>query len=309
MASEISTGGRHGASAQDQQDAREARHLQISALRRVGIAQLAAAAVPSPMADADLLACFVLGTDKPELKLRELRGESFTAKQAAQFRELLAARATRIPLQHLTGQAFFRYLTLKVGPGVFSPRPETEGVVQVGLDFLAAQQLAHPRCVDLCSGSGAIAAALATEAAGSEVWAVELSDDAIGYTRANCEPVGVTVLHQDASKLPAELEGTMDLVVSNPPYIPPNAVPREPEVREHDPQMALYGLGEDGLQIPRAIAAQARRLLRPGGMFVMEHAEVQEHSAAQLLREAGFASVTGHLDLSGRPRSTSGIAS
>ncbi|WP_313812195.1 peptide chain release factor N(5)-glutamine methyltransferase [Glutamicibacter sp.] len=300
MAPDISTVG--GAPSQG------ASAFQIAALRRAGIAQLAAASVPSPMADVDLLACFVLGIERAELKLRELRGESFSAFEAAKFNDLLAARATRIPLQHLTGQGYFRYLTLKVGPGVFSPRPETESVVQVGLDFLAEQRLENPRCVDLCSGSGAIAAALATEAKNSTVWAVELSDDAIGYTRANCEPLGVKVLHQDAADLPAALEGTMDLVVSNPPYIPPNAVPREPEVREHDPQMALYGLGEDGLQIPRAITAQAMRLLRPGGLFVMEHAEVQEHSAAQLLRDAGFISIAGHQDLTGRARSTSGMA-
>nr|WP_306462544.1 peptide chain release factor N(5)-glutamine methyltransferase [Glutamicibacter soli] len=268
--------------------------------------QLAAAGVPSPAVDADLLACHVLGIERSELKLRELRGDSFSEPQFTQYAALLERRAARIPLQHLTGEGHFRYLTLKVGPGVFSPRPETETVVQLGLDFLAEQGLAAPRCADLCSGSGAIAAALASEVPQASVWAVELSEDAIGYTRANCEPLGVTVLHRDASALPAPLHGSMDLVISNPPYIPPNAVPREPEVRDHDPQMALYGLGEDGLQIPRAIAAEALRLLRPGRLFVMEHAEVQQDSAAQLLREAGFTAVAGHPDLSGRPRSTSG---
>ncbi|MER8026239.1 peptide chain release factor N(5)-glutamine methyltransferase [Glutamicibacter protophormiae] len=281
---------------------------ELSAVRRAALAQLAAAGVPSPAADADLLACHVLRVERSELKLRELRGESFSEPQYALYASLLERRAARIPLQHLTGEGHFRYLTLKVGPGVFSPRPETETVVQLGLDFLAEQGLAAARCVDLCSGSGAIAAALASEAPQAAVWAVELSDDAIGYTRANCEPLGVTVLHRDASALPPELHGTMDLVVSNPPYIPPNAVPREPEVRDHDPQMALYGLGEDGLQIPRAVAAEALRLLRPGGLFVMEHAEVQQESAAQLLCETGFTSVAGHPDLSGRPRSTSGRA-
>ena len=281
---------------------------ELSAVRRQAIAALADAGVPSPGVDADLLLCHVLGIDRAQLKLRELRGDGLQPAHREQFTELVAARRTRIPLQHLTGVAYFRYLELKVGPGVFTPRPETETVVQLGLDFLAAHGIGSPRCIDLCSGSGAIAAALASEVPAAGVWAVELSEDAIGYTRANCEPHGVTVLHQDATQLPAQLDGTMDLVISNPPYIPPNAVPREVEVREHDPEMALYGLGEDGLQVPRAVTAQALKLLRPGGWYVMEHAEVQRESAAAMLREAGFTQVAGHQDLTGRARATSGYA-
>ncbi|GAA3297621.1 peptide chain release factor N(5)-glutamine methyltransferase [Glutamicibacter nicotianae] len=281
---------------------------ELSAVRRQAIAALADAGVPSPGVDADLLLCHVLGIDRAQLKLRELRGDGLQPAHREQFTALVAARRTRIPLQHLTGVAYFRYLELKVGPGVFTPRPETETVVQLGLDFLAAQGIGSPRCIDLCSGSGAIAAALASEVPAASVWAVELSDDAIGYTRANCEPHGVTVLHQDATQVPAQLDATMDLVISNPPYIPPNAVPREVEVREHDPEMALYGLGEDGLQVPRAVTAQALKLLRPGGWYVMEHAEVQRESAAAMLREAGFTQVAGHQDLTGRARATSGYA-
>lgn len=281
---------------------------ELSAVRRQAIAALADAGVPSPGVDADLLLCHVLGIDRAQLKLRELRGDGLGPEHREQFTALVAARRTRIPLQHLTGVAYFRYLELKVGPGVFTPRPETETVVQLGLDFLAAHGIGSPRCIDLCSGSGAIAAALASEVPTASVWAVELSDDAIGYTRTNCEPHGVTVLHRDATQVPSQLEGTMDLVISNPPYIPPNAVPREVEVREHDPEMALYGLGEDGLQVPRAVTAQALKLLRPGGWYVMEHAEVQRESAAAMLREAGFTQVAGHQDLTGRARATSGYA-
>jgi len=281
---------------------------ELSAVRRQAIAALANAGVPSPGVDADLLLCHVLGISRSELKLRELRGDGFEGAQREQFTALVAARRTRIPLQHLTGVAHFRYLELKVGPGVFTPRPETETVVQLGLDFVSAQGLQAPNCIDLCSGSGAIAAALASELPQSTVWAVELSDEAIGYTRANCLPHQVTVLHRDATSLPGEFDGTMDLVISNPPYIPPNAIPREAEVRDHDPEMALYGLGEDGLQIPRAISAQAMKLLRPGGYFVMEHAEVQQESAAAMLRNAGFERVAGHEDLTGRARATSGYA-
>ncbi|QDY64933.1 peptide chain release factor N(5)-glutamine methyltransferase [Glutamicibacter halophytocola] len=281
---------------------------ELSAVRQAAIAALASAGVPSPGADADLLLCHVLGISRSELKLRELRGDVFQGDQREQFTALVAARRTRIPLQHLTGVAHFRYLELKVGPGVFTPRPETETVVQLGLDFVAAHRIDAPSCIDLCSGSGAIAAALASELPGSRVWAVELSAEAIGYTRANCLPHQVTVLHQDATSLPGEFDASMDLVISNPPYIPPNAIPREAEVRDHDPDMALYGLGEDGLQIPRAISAQAMKLLRPGGYFVMEHAEVQQDSAAAMLREAGFERVAGHKDLTGRARATSGYA-
>ena len=281
---------------------------ELTAVRRQAIAALADAGVPSPGVDVDLLLCHVLGIDRSELKLRELRGEGLDPGSREQFTALVAARRTRIPLQHLTGVAYFRYLELKVGPGVFTPRPETETVVQLGLDFLAGQGIGTPRCIDLCSGSGAIAASVASEVPAASVWAVELSDDAIGYTRANCEPHRVTVLHQDATQVPGELEGTMDLVISNPPYIPPNAVPREVEVREHDPEMALYGLGEDGLDIPRAITAQAMKLLRPGGYYVMEHAEVQRETAAAMLRAAGFTQVAGHEDLTGRARATSGYA-
>ncbi|MGP9031619.1 peptide chain release factor N(5)-glutamine methyltransferase [Glutamicibacter mysorens] len=281
---------------------------ELSAVRRQAIAALADAGVPSPGVDADLLLCHVLGIDRAQLKLRELRGDGLQPAHREQFTELVAARRTRIPLQHLTGVAYFRYLELKVGPGVFTPRPETETVVQLGLDFLAAHGIGSPRCIDLCSGSGAIAAALASEVPTASVWAVELSEDAIGYTRANCEPHGVTVLHRDATQVPAQLDATMDLVISNPPYIPPNALPREVEVREHDPEMALYGLGEDGLQVPRAVTAQALKLLRPGGWYVMEHAEVQRESAAAMLREAGFTQVAGHQDLTGRARATSGYA-
>lgn len=269
---------------------------------------LAAAGVPSPRVDAELLLAHVAGTDRSGIQLGELLGRELTGTQGARFDQLLARRAARTPLQHLTGVAHFRHLDLTVGPGVFIPRPETETVVQIGLDFLGRKQ--GVRLVDLCSGSGAIAAALATEVPGSTVWAVELSDEAIGYTRTNCEPHGITVLHADAGALPADLglDGDIDLVISNPPYIPPNAIPREIEARDHDPQMALYGLGDDGLQVPRAVAAQALRLLKPAGLFVMEHAEVQQESAARLLTQTGFTAVRGHLDLNGRPRATSGVA-
>ena len=236
-------------------------------------ATLAAAGVPSPAVDAELLAAHVLNTSRGRLKSLQMMGESFSVADDAAYGRLVARRATRVPLQHLTGVAYFRYLELAVGPGVFVPRPETETVVQIAVDF--ARELPAPRLVDLGTGSGAIAGSLAHELAGAEVHAVELSDLAFPYAQRNLAPLGVHLIQGDMRDAFAELDGTCDVVVSNPPYIPANAVPREPEARDHDPQMALYGGGEDGMVMPRAAERSAARLLRPGGLFVMEHAEVQ----------------------------------
>lgn len=269
-------------------------------------ARLAAAGVPSPEVDAALLAAHVLGISRGRLASLRMMGEPMPPEAAAGFERALAARATRVPLQHLTGVAHFRYLELKVGPGVFVPRPETETVVQLAIDF--AGKLHHPRLVDLGTGSGAIAGSLAHELPGAEVHAVELSDDAYPYALANLAPLGVHLVHGDMREALAELDGTCDAVVSNPPYIPANAVPREPEAREHDPHMALYGGGADGMVMPRAAEAAAARLLRPGGLFVMEHAEVQAAQMAAMFAASGaWTDIRTHLDLTGRDRSTSAI--
>ncbi|MGL3805943.1 peptide chain release factor N(5)-glutamine methyltransferase [Paeniglutamicibacter sp. R2-26] len=269
-------------------------------------ATLAAAGVPSPAVDAELLAAHVLNTSRGRLKSLQMMGESFSAADDVAFAGLVARRATREPLQHLTGVAYFRYLELEVGPGVFVPRPETETVVQIAIDF--ARTLQAPRLVDLGTGSGAIAGSLAHELPGAEVHAVELSDLAFPYARRNLAPLGVHLVHGDMRDAFAELDGGCDVVVSNPPYIPANAVPREPEARDHDPQMALYGGGADGMVMPRAAERTAARLLRPGGLFVMEHAEVQAPQMAALLEGTGdWTEVRTHRDLTGRDRSTSGI--
>ncbi|PQZ86182.1 protein-(glutamine-N5) methyltransferase, release factor-specific [Arthrobacter sp. MYb227] len=269
-------------------------------------ARLAAAGVPTPMVDAELLAAHVLGVSRGRLTMLQLMGESFGAEHGPEFERLIAARVTRLPLQHLTGIAHFRYLDLAVGPGVFVPRPETETVVQLALDFAAPLQ--RPLMVDLGTGSGAIAGSLAHENTTARVYAVELSDDAYPYSRKNLEPLGVTLVHGDMREAFGELNGSCDVVVSNPPYIPANAVPREPEAREHDPHMALYGGGADGMIMPRAAEATAARLLRPGGFFVMEHAEVQAAQMRKMFQESGaWENITTNLDLTGRDRSTSAI--
>nr|WP_239437089.1 peptide chain release factor N(5)-glutamine methyltransferase [Arthrobacter alpinus] len=272
-------------------------------------AALAAAGVPSPAVDAQLLAAHLLGVSRGELAAM-LFGTSVTPFG---YDELIARRAAREPLQHITGVAYFRHLELAVGKGVFVPRPETESVVQLGIDVLT--RLRQERgadgeliAVDLGTGSGAIAAAMATEVPGSSVYAVELSDDAFVWAKRNLAPTGTTLVHGDMRDAFAELNGTVDVVVSNPPYIPAAAIPRDIEVRLHDPHMALYGGGADGMEMPGAAAATAARLLRPGGFFVMEHAEVQAEQMAELLNRSGnWDSVCTHGDLTGRDRATSGI--
>lgn len=270
---------------------------------------LAAAGVPSPGVDAQLLAAHLLGVGRGELAAM-LFGTTVTPTG---YVDLVARRVAREPLQHITGVAYFRHLELAVGKGVFVPRPETESVVQLGIDVLT--QLHHKRgpeskviAVDLGTGSGAIAAAMATEVPGSRVYAVELSAEAYPWAAKNLAGTGAVLVHGDMRDAFAELDGSVDVVVSNPPYIPAGAVPRDVEVQLHDPHMALYGGGADGMEMPQAATATAARLLRPGGFFVMEHAEVQAAQMAELLEAAGnWKDVCTHLDLTGRQRATSGV--
>lgn len=271
-------------------------------------AELAAAGVPSPSVDAQLLAAHLLGVSRGELAAM-LFG---TAVAPAGYDGFIARRAAREPLQHITGVAYFRYLALAVGKGVFVPRPETESVVQLGIDVLTQmrQEKSSPDellAVDLGTGSGAIAASLATEVEQVRVFAVELSDEAFPWAQKNLAGTGATLIHGDMRDALKELDGTVDVVVSNPPYIPADAIPRDLEVRLHDPHMALYGGGADGMEMPKAAAATAARLLRPGGFFVMEHAEVQAEQMATMLLDSGhWENVNTHLDLTGRDRATSG---
>lgn len=264
--------------------------------------QLRDAGVPSPRVDAELLAAHLLGVSRGRLRALALTGapvpEGYTA--------LVDERARRVPLQHLTGRASFRRIELSVGPGVFVPRPETETVAQLVIDRAAG--LAAPRIVDLGTGSGAIAAAVADEVPGAVVFAVELSDLALAWAGPNLEPFGVHLVQGDLATALPEHDGSFDVVVSNPPYIPADAVPLDPEVAEHDPRMALYGGGADGMNLPRAAARSAARLLRPGGYFVMEHAEVQAPWIAAFLGQTGgWSAVTTHQDLGGRDRATSAV--
>src|SRR6476661_3028560 len=275
---------------------------------REATAVLAAAGVPSPKVDAELLAGHLLGVGPGRVRAMVL-GDT---PAPAGYAELVAERAQRIPLQHITGVAHFRYLELAVGPGVFIPRPETESVVQLVLDWLSARKrlhgLAHPKVVDLGTGSGAIAGSIAHEVPGAEVHAVEFSEFAHAWAEKNLAPLGVHLIRGDLRDALAEHNGTFDVVVSNPPYIPAEAIPNEPEVALHDPPEALYGGGADGMELPTAAAASAARLLVPGGYFVMEHAEVQSGWIATMLERSGhWTGVATHLDLNGRERATSAV--
>jgi release factor glutamine methyltransferase len=268
---------------------------------------LADAGVPSPRVDAELLADHLLGVGLGRLRAM-LLGD---APAPAGYAELVAERARRIPLQHITGVAHFRYLQLAVGPGVFIPRPETESVVQLVIDRLREllrAGVARPRVVDLGTGSGAIAGSVAHEVPEAVVHAVEYSEFAHAWAAKNLEPLGVTLVRGDLRDALQELNGTFDVVVSNPPYIPAEAIPNEPEVALHDPPEALYGGGADGMDLPTAAAASAARLLVPGGYFVMEHAEVQAAWISAMLAGTGlWSEVTTHVDLNGKERATSAV--
>ncbi|MEZ0448993.1 peptide chain release factor N(5)-glutamine methyltransferase [Cellulomonas sp. ICMP 17802] len=263
---------------------------------------LAEAGVPSPRHDATALAAHVLGQERLELVLPPPVPDGF----AEQFAGLVERRRLREPLQHLVGTTGFRYLTLLVEPGVFVPRPETEIVAQVAVD--EALRLPAPLVIDLCCGAGGIALSVATEVPAARVVAVDLSPEAVDLTRRNALAVGaehVRVLHGDVADpaLLSELDGTVDVLVANPPYIPPDAEPVEPEVRDHDPDLALYGGGLDGLEVPRAVLQAAARLLAPGGLLVMEHAEVQDEAArADAAATGAFVDIESRPDLTGRPR-------
>jgi len=266
--------------------------------------RLAAAGVDSPRHDAESLAAHVLG-----IRRGQLAGVDDLAAAGSAYAELVARRAAREPLQHLVGSVGFRHLELVVGPGVFVPRPETESVVQWALDAARAEGLSSPLVADLCTGSGTMALAIAQELPGARVHAVERDPVALEWTRRNArarvdagDPAVSLHLGNVADALP-ELDGTVDLVVSNPPYVAVGEREQvDPEVRDHDPDIALWA-GEDGLDVIRLVAATARRLLRPGGLLVVEHSDRQGASAPALLRATGgWTEIADHRDDAGRDR-------
>lgn len=245
-----------------------------------------------------------------------------TSQLMQRLESLVKRRAQREPLQHILGVAPFRYLTLQVGRGVFIPRPETELVVQAGLDWLErqhqVQHLTQPRVVDLCAGSGAIGLAVLIERVDSQVWAVELDNDALQWTQRNAKAICAQydpthaaqryhLIQGDATQAASldELQpivGAVDLVLSNPPYIPLDTPVTQPEVRDYDPQLALYGGSADGTAIPQRVLDAGYQLLTSGGCMVMEHDASQGAALAEYAQHIGFTNVQVCQDYAGRDR-------
>lgn len=229
-------------------------------------------------------------------------------EQADKLRAGVSERALRIPLQHVTGRMYFRSLTLRSVPGVFVVRPETEVLAGLAIDEAAAAVAARgeARVVDLCTGSGAIALAVATESARTEVWAVEKEPDPFALACLNRDRVGACGLHLvrgDATH-PATLgflDGLIDVVVTNPPYVPADEMPTQPEAAA-DPHSALYGGSADGLDIPCQIIRRSLTLLRPGGTLLMEHSPSQDEALRTYAASLGMVEVSTSTDLAGRMR-------
>lgn len=270
---------------------------------------LESAGVPAARVDAELLVGHILGISRGGVQARVATDAAIGTDEAIELTEFVERRAAREPLQHITGVAYFRSLELAVGPGVFVPRPETESVVQHAVDALRAVATPEPLAVDLGTGSGAIALALATEVPHSRVYGVEVSPRAYVWARQNFRSVGAdnaTPVFHDLAGALRELDGLVDVVISNPPYIPTGAIPRDPEVRLHDPELALYG-GEDGLDVVRPVSQTAARLLHSGGTLVLEHGELQSAAIAELLARDGWRAIAHHRDLTGRDRATTAL--
>ena len=263
--------------------------------------RLEATGVASPEHDARELLAHVLGTTRAGLALVE----QVSPEAEERFQGLVTRRAAREPLQHLTGSAAFRYVELAVGPGVFVPRPETEVLAGWGVDTAREVLTAGrtPVVVDLCTGSGAVARAVATEVPEAVVHAVELDEGAHAWAARNLAGSGVDLRQGDMAAAFEDLDGTVDVVLCNPPYIPLEAYESvAAEARDHDPSLALWS-GQDGLDAMRVLERVAARLLRPGGAVGAEHAEVQQATAPAVFTAAGcWSDVRDNPDLAGRPR-------
>ncbi|QEO10377.1 peptide chain release factor N(5)-glutamine methyltransferase [Protaetiibacter larvae] len=281
----------------------------VAELRAHGSRVLQAARVPTPDADAELLLAHVLGISRGQVQAKAVTGSGVAPDDRIAYLEAVERRAAREPLQHITGRAPFRSLELAVGPGVFVPRPETEFVAQLAIDALWAVPSERPVAVDLGAGSGAIALALATEVPHASVSAVENSPRAFIWAKENVRTVGahnLRLVFADLGEALPELDGSVDVVISNPPYIPDDAIPRDPEVRLHDPAVALYG-GPDGLDVVRSLSRRSLALLRPGGSLVIEHGELQGAELRALLDADGWRATATHRDLLGRDRATTAL--
>ena len=278
------------------------------------------AGVPSPRFDAESLVAFLLGIERNRVGLVKEVDED----QYRELEKLVEKRVRRIPLQHILGEQGFRRLVLDVGPGVFIPRPETELLVESTTRYLKDKNQDKNIVIDLCAGSGAISLAIATEVSNCEVYAVEKSKDAFKFLTKNIENNSDNLIKTNTKFVAinssitepisdfSALVGKVDALVSNPPYIPNKMIPREPEVKDHEPEMALFG-GTDGLDLVKVVIKMATDLLKPGGFIAIEHADVQGSSVDEtgvpfhLLESKAFSKVEDRRDLNGLPRYTVGI--
>ncbi|MFG1639853.1 peptide chain release factor N(5)-glutamine methyltransferase [Amycolatopsis sp. NPDC049252] len=261
------------------------------------------AGVSSPRFDAEVIAAHVLGVERGRLPMVPLVDPPVIEA----IGQLVQQRAKRIPLQYLTGWAALGDITVAVGAGVFVPRPETELLLEWGVKFLQGREF--PVVVDLCTGSGALALGVAHARPDAVVYAVDVDPQALAWARHNAD------VHADAGDTPirlysgdiadptmfAELDGLVDLVLCNPPYVP-DGTPVPPEVAEHDPPRAVFA-EESGLAVIRHAIAAGARLLRPGGGLAIEHDDTHGSAVPALVRARRvLTGVEGHLDLAGRAR-------
>jgi len=252
--------------------------------------------VEAPEVSAEALMMLVLETDRASLYARE---HGLSAAEARAYGRALCLRCTGTPLQHLTGEQGFRRLVLTVRPGVFIPRPETEVLVDVALELL--DNAASPCVVDLCTGSGAVALAIADERPGARVIATDVSEAAVALARENAERLGLAVDVRAGDlfePLPTECRGEVDLVVANPPYLSIELAADLPAEVHADPPEALFG----GLEVTRRLITEAIAWLRPGGALAVECDERAAAAVAAAARGAGFEEVFVRRDLNGRDR-------
>jgi len=260
---------------------------------------LAAAGCDSPRVDAELLLAHVLGTSRSGLLADPGRG--LTPAEASELARLVARRERREPLAYVLGEWGFRRLVLAVDGRVLVPRPETEVVVERCLARLAGR--AEPRVLDVGTGSGAIALAIADEHPGARVTATDASPDALEVARTNVARTGLRVELREDDLFDGLPSGEWDLVVSNPPYVRADEIAALPaEVRDWEPRSALVGEGAT-----EAIARAAAEMLRPGSALVLEVADGDAGRVAELLRGLGYGDVRVTRDLAGRERVVEGV--
>lgn len=285
--------------------------IALADFRQWAMNSLTAAGILESDVDAELLIGHVMGWSRGEVASKLVTGFTLPGEAALTLRQLVDRRAEREPLQHILGVAWFRSLTLSVGPGVFVPRPETEQLAGMAIDTLRSLAEPSPIGVDLGTGSGAIALAMATEVPHAQIYAVEKSPEALPWTSKNFSALGGNNAHLVPGDLAGDellatfphLEGTVAVIASNPPYIPTDAIPRDPEVKLFDPALALYG-GEDGLDVVRQVSQVALVLGRPGAQLLLEHGELQGADIRTILDADGWRATATHRDLTGRDRYT-----